>query len=972
MLRGNLFSYCRMGPGERILGKPTPALPRGDDQVNAGAKRRGLRFRAVAPPAGNDGPNMNVKRASSDADAIPPPGDSGAGRRHRGLSDVSIGTQLRVGLGLILVLVIALGVLAWIETNRLWQQTSNLYLHPVQIRRSIGKLETGMLNMLLHERDMFLARTNQEAATALLRQMEGEKDGTMRQFTLLNEHFLGPRDDLTALNSQFTKWDLIYDETIRLLREDRTAEVETRLAPGGIQHAQAEIVRSWLERIDDRARDQAEQFYQVAKHQNDSINRQLALFVSVILGLSWLVGWALMAQIKRPMAELVAVTEQFRSGNLRARSRYDSANEFGALSTSFNGMADRIQTEMEISESSTHLARVMLREEAADKFCRELLKELLQRTGSQVGAVYFLNESKTAFEHFQSIGLGARARPAFSATDLEGELGVTLATGQIQRTTNIPAQTRFAFIAVSGEFTPREIMTIPVVSGDTVSAVISLASVRGYDASSVRLVNDTWSVLTARMNGVLAFRKIQGLVNDLENQNRAIQSHQRVLAEQASTLMAQNSELEMQKRQLNEANRLKSAFLSNMSHEVRTPLNSVIVLSGVLNRRLANLIPAEEYGYLGVIERNGKHLLSLINDILDLSRIEAGREEVSVSPFSVGELADEIVAMIGPQARERGLTLRSLVPTDLPPLTSDPDKCRHILQNLVGNAVKFTEQGQVSITAELTASAQRPEFLISVADTGIGIAADALHYIFDEFRQADDSTSRKYGGTGLGLAIAKRYALLLQGDITVESTPGKGSTFTLRLPQAARWPQAAPAVESGTGPAEGPAGRTPATVGLGRRILAVADNDSAIREPSPGAIESPPTRRRGARPGKPLVLVVEDNADNRRTVRALLKDHYQILEAEDGRAGLEQARRHQPDIVLMDIALPILNGWQALEAMRQDGKLRHIPVIALTAKAMSGDRQTVLANGFDGYLSKPIDDTTLRRTLQEILDREPL
>jgi len=119
------------------------------------------------------------------------------------------------------------------------------------------------------------------------------------------------------------------------------------------------------------------------------------------------------------------------------------------------------------------------------------------------------------------------------------------------------------------------------------------------------------------------------------------------------------------------------------------------------------------------------------------------------------------------------------------------------------------------------------------------------------------------------------------------------------------------------------------------------------------------------------VLVVEDNADNRRTVRALLKDHYQILEAEDGRSGLEQARRHQPDIVLMDIALPILNGWQALEAMRQDGKLRHIPVIALTAKAMSGDRQTVLANGFDGYLSKPIDDTTLRRTLQEILDREP-
>lgn len=221
----------------------------------------------------------------------------------------------------------------------------------------------------------------------------------------------------------------------------------------------------------------------------------------------------------------------------------------------------------------------------------------------------------------------------------------------------------------------------------------------------------------------------------------------------------QNSELEVQKKQLNEANRLKSAFLSNMSHEPRTPLNSVIVLSGLLNRRLAKTIPEEEYSYLEVIERNGKNLLALINDILDLSRIEAGREEINLSRFSLRGLTGEIAAMLEPLAREKGIALVNEVAAALPAIASDADKCRHILQNLVANALKFTEEGRVAISAR-----QAGGYIhIKVTDTGIGIAEENLLFIFEEFRQADDSTSRKYGGTGLGLAIAKKYAQLLGG-----------------------------------------------------------------------------------------------------------------------------------------------------------------------------------------------------------------
>ncbi|MCX6307981.1 MAG: ATP-binding protein, partial [Bacteroidia bacterium] len=230
--------------------------------------------------------------------------------------------------------------------------------------------------------------------------------------------------------------------------------------------------------------------------------------------------------------------------------------------------------------------------------------------------------------------------------------------------------------------------------------------------------------------------------------------------------------------QLDEANKQKTIFLSNMSHELRTPLNSVIALTGVLNRRLAQKIPLEEYSYLEVIERNGKHLLSLINDILDLSRIEAGKEDMEVVQFNAVQLIHEIVDLIEPQAVEKKIDLLYLPQQNELIVESDFKKCRHILQNLIGNAVKFTEKGKVEIIAK-----KEGEYLnIDIIDTGIGISESQLQHIFDEFRQADNSTSRRFGGTGLGLSIAKKYTAVVGGSITVNSTPGEGSVFTLKLP----------------------------------------------------------------------------------------------------------------------------------------------------------------------------------------------
>jgi len=995
------------------------------------------------------------------------------------LHDLKISTQLRLGLGVILLLVVVLGVLAWRQGNELWLQTTTLYQHPYLVRVALDDLENDILSMRLEFRNMVLAKTDEERKAAGQASDVKQADAE-RQFPILFADYLGPRADVEAAHDHFVRWLSARKENLEMLRAGNALEAMDRVRDTGDVGNMREDLMGAIAKIDNFARDKAEQIYRDAAEQHDSLTRQLAVVGTGILLLSLFIIWHLLRAIARPLRQLAAAAAQLRQGRMDARSRYVSANEFGVLSASFNAMADSIQKEMMIEQNAAALAHVMLREDEVHAFCREMLKALLQHTGSQVGAVYFLNADKTALEHFESIGLGAGARASFSATDLEGELGAALATRQIQRITNIPADSRFTFAAVSGQFTPREILTIPVLSDQTVVAVISLASVCAYDAPSVRLVNDIWSVLIARVNGVLAFRKIQNLAERLDRQNHELDAQKEELSIQADELTSQNAELEMQKRELDEASRLKSAFLSNMSHELRTPLNSVIALTGVLSRRLAKTIPAEERGYLEVIVRNGKNLLALINALLDISRIEAGCEDIISSRFSVRDLAGEIVAMIEPQAAEKKIALLNEVPGDLPLLASDQDKCRHILQNLVGNAVKFTDHGRVTVTAEFQdrksesgeqKAVSHLPFRISVKDTGIGIAADQLSYIFDEFRQADASNTRKYGGTGLGLAIARKYAEMLGGDISVESVPGEGSTFTLRLPLESSGAGVPPAIPL----AIRQPGRPP-HVPSGQTILLVEDNESAIIQlkdileaegyrvqvahngqealaqieqtvPSamildlmmpqvdgfqvleairgeertaylpvviltakhvskeelsflkanhihqliqkgdinkhellaavaamvaPPPVEkptAPPRRsRRPARPGKPVVLVVEDNPDNLRTIKALLGDRYQIVEAADGRSGVELTRTHLPDLILTDIALPGLDGIQALREIRDDEALRHIPVIAVTASAMKGDREEILAHGFDGYLSKPLDHEALQNMLREFLE----
>ncbi len=384
-----------------------------------------------------------------------------------------------------------------------------------------------------------------------------------------------------------------------------------------------------------------------------------------------------------------------------------------------------------------------------------------------------------------------------------------------------------------------------------------------------------------------------------------------------------HSELEAKSRRGEEADRLKSAFIANMSHEIRTPLNSVLALSQLLRDGVAGPLTVDQRRYLEVIERNGQGLLHLINDILDLSRIEAGHMEIDAQDLDPGPEIAAVVDALTPLASAKGLDLVNVLPADLPHVRADADRFRQILTNLVGNAVKFTESGQVRLGGE----AQGDTVTLHVTDTGVGIPDAYRDKIFHEFFQVDQTLVRRQGGTGLGLAIARRLARIMGGEISVESVVGRGSRFSLRLPRATGGlAQAAPPV------------LTPAA---------------------------------GAGPIAPAsVLVVEDNEDNLFTLRQVLaRLPLDLSFANSGREAIEACRRQMPDLVIMDVQMPGMTGLQATGAIRGLPGGREVPILALTAQAMKGDRERILAAGCDDYVAKPFQPKELTEAIVRLLRR---
>jgi len=489
---------------------------------------------------------------------------------------------------------------------------------------------------------------------------------------------------------------------------------------------------------------------------------------------------------------------------------------------------------------------------------------------------------------------------------------------------------------------------LPLIAGMLATAIIvdrHLAGLPSQVAASLRtsvrgclILSLGAGALAALGLAELAGRQVtvplRRLADALAQSKATLESRVR---ERTSELEAARHELEDKSRRAEEADRLKSAFIANMSHEIRTPLNSVLALTVLLRDRTAGPLTPDQRDYLEVIERNGQNLLRLLNDILDLSRIEAGHLEMDTQDVDVASHVRDIGSALAPLATAKGLDLTLKIPEQLPLVRADVDRVRQILTNLVGNAIKFTDAGTVQVGVDV-----RPDTLcLQVTDTGIGIPETQLDRIFHEFVQVDQTLARRQGGTGLGLAIARRLARLMGGEVSVTSVAGKGSRFTLTLPRA-----------TGTAPEQSIPPSRPTRL---EARVSDADGDGGRRP-------------RVGNGGRALVLIVEDNEDNLFTLRQILAPlSLDIATASNGRQAITQCRRQLPDLVLMDMQLPGMSGLQATGAIRALPGGDRVPIIALTAQAMKGDRERILAAGCDEYVAKPVQPNELRTMVARLV-----
>ncbi len=531
-----------------------------------------------------------------------------------------------------------------------------------------------------------------------------------------------------------------------------------------------------------------------------------------------------------------------------------------------------------------------------------------------------------------------------------------------------------------GDADPVNIAVLPVLFEGEVKAVLELASLERFSQTHMNFLDQFTESIGIVLNTIEAttrtedlLKQSQSLTEELQQTNAQLEEKATLLSEQKKEVEAKNREIEVARQAIEEkaeqlalTSKYKSQFLANMSHELRTPLNSLLILARTLSENPDKNLSGKQVDFAKTIHASGKDLLALINDILDLSKIESGTISLEVGEVNFEDLRGYVERNFGQMAKEKGLEFSVDLGPGLPgEIRTDSKRLQQVLRNLLSNALKFTEKGQVSLRMEIAAQGwsadvdtlNRAEGVLAftVNDTGIGIPFDKQKIIFEAFQQVDMTTSRKYGGTGLGLSISREIAQMLGGEIRVRSEFGRGSSFTLYLPMNYS-PKARPQEPSRGRMAEAEA------AGASSAAAAAQEPETAPPPPAPRIEDD----RESIAPEDRVLLVVEDDVATARILRDMGREAgFKVLAAAEGASALALARKYLPRAITLDLHLPDMDGWAVFDRLKNDPSTRHIPIHIMSVEEQA---QRGLSQGAFAYLVKPAAKEALTAALAKLKD----
>ncbi|MBF0464463.1 MAG: response regulator [Nitrospirae bacterium] len=893
------------------------------------------------------------------------------------IKNLKIGTRIAIGYLLMLFVFLLLFSYSISRLDFAANQIKNLYEHPFTVK---GKLLSTDANIF---RARYLLRKayflpNNEAVLEMKTEISAIDPEILNDLTVAEDMFLGDKKIIRNIRKNYEKYISLHDDYFDLLLQGKKTEAEKQLDTKLYENATDN--EKLLKEAIEFASVKAKLFYENTQKSNNESRNILYFILAGAMLICSVFAFIFTRSITSPIRRLILITKEIGSGNLNINIDVSERGEIGQLSKSFLLMTENlrnISSDRDIEDwkktGYTQIGEIMRGEQDVITLSQRLIVFISEYMGALIGAIYLTQKTQNTLKLTGTYAHTKRKNLSNEFAFGDGVTGQAALEKQSILLTEVPED----YIKITsglGESAPSNILVTPLIYNGEVKGVIELGAFTAFTERHMEFMKSVSEAIAISFGVVQSRDSMKELLILTQNQSEELQEQQEelranneALANQTKTLRASELKLQEQQEELRQANeeleeharlmekqrdeikkkniqlernqelnlqktreleitsKYKSEFLANMSHELRTPLNSVLLLSKFLMENKEGNLTEKQVECASTVYSSGNDLLLLINDILDLSKVEAGKVELNIGAMETDRLKTFIVRTFSPFAEEKNLSLQVIVSENAPKyIHTDVQKTEQIIRNLLSNAIKFTEEKgfiRVMIDKDSLGNA----LSISVSDTGIGIHADKLGVIFEAFKQADGTTSRRFGGTGLGLTISKELVKLLRGEITVKSEVGSGSTFTILIPDVQH-----------VAPSDVLSEKTLESKSQLKLIGKVSEDD-----------------RESMSPDDKSILIIEDDIAFAKILLEISRERgYKCIIAQDGGHGIGYAHKYKPNAIILDMGLPDLDGWTVIERLKDSSETRNIPIHIISASEKNID---VMKSGSVGYLTKPVN-----------------